>query len=107
MNNQINHLERETYWGNVNPIGIRSCYDEGKRAAETLLMDMTRNKANPLNVGISRLFNTYGPFMDPKDGRVISNLIIQGVWAVSFFVLFFFLLLIIITTRVQLSKDNP
>lgn len=69
--------EKESYWGNVNPIGIRSCYDEGKRAAETLLMDMHR-APKPLNVGVARLFNTYGPFMDPKDGRVISNLIIQA-----------------------------
>lgn len=62
----------------MNPIGIRSCYDEGKRAAETLLMDMHRAKAHPLNVCIARLFNTYGPHMDPKDGRVISNLIMQA-----------------------------
>lgn len=73
------HPQKETYWGNVNPIGLRSCYDEGKRAAETLLMDMHRAKAKPLNVGIARLFNTYGPFMDPNDGRVISNLIIQAI----------------------------
>jgi UDP-glucuronate decarboxylase len=71
------HPQRETYWGHVNPIGIRSCYDEGKRAAETLLMDMHR--ASPsLNIGIARLFNTYGPHMDPKDGRVVSNLILQA-----------------------------
>lgn len=72
----LEHPQKETYWGNVNPIGIRSCYDEGKRAAETLLMDM--NRAGRLNVGIARLFNTYGPHMDPKDGRVVSNLILQA-----------------------------
>ena len=73
----LEHPQRETYWGHVNPIGIRSCYDEGKRAAETLMMDMHR--ATPsLNMCIARLFNTYGPHMDPKDGRVISNLILQA-----------------------------
>ncbi len=74
----LQHPQKESYWGNVNPIGIRSCYDEGKRAAETLLMDMHRAKTSPLNVCIARLFNTYGPHMDPKDGRVVSNLILQA-----------------------------
>jgi UDP-glucuronate decarboxylase len=74
----LQHPQKESYWGNVNPIGIRSCYDEGKRATETLLMDMHRAKSAPLNVCIARLFNTYGPHMDPKDGRVVSNLILQA-----------------------------
>lgn len=70
------HPQVESYWGNVNPIGIRSCYDEGKRAAESLLMSMYHSAG--LNVCITRLFNTYGPHMDPKDGRVISNFINQA-----------------------------
>jgi len=69
------HPQTESYWGNVNPIGARACYDEGKRAAECLLMDF--NKRNKHPVKIARIFNTYGPFMDPKDGRVISNFIMQ------------------------------
>ncbi len=66
----------ESYWGNVNPIGIRSCYDEGKRAAETILMDYYRGKKLPIR--IVRIFNTYGPNMDPQDGRVVSNFITQA-----------------------------
>lgn len=67
--------QREEYWGNVNPIGIRSCYDEGKRVAETLMMEYHRN--HNVNIRIARIFNTYGPNMDPKDGRVVSNFINQ------------------------------
>ena len=66
----------ESYWGNVNPVGIRSCYDEGKRAAETLLYDLHRTAG--LNVKIVRIFNTYGPRMDKEDGRVVSNFIVQA-----------------------------
>ncbi len=66
----------ESYWGNVNPIGIRSCYDEGKRCAETLFMDYHRMDA--VNVRVIRIFNTYGPRMHPFDGRVVSNFIIQA-----------------------------
>ncbi len=71
------HPQKETYWGNVNPIGIRACYDEGKRGAEALLMDYFRASGNP--VKIVRIFNTYGPHMDPEDGRVISNFINQAI----------------------------
>ena len=70
------HPQLETYWGNVNPIGIRSCYDEGKRCAETLMMDYHRQYG--LQTRIVRIFNTYGPNMDPNDGRVVSNFIIQA-----------------------------
>lgn len=70
------HPQVETYWGNVNPIGIRSCYDEGKRAAETLCMDYYRQ--NGVRVKIIRIFNTYGPRMNPFDGRVVSNFIVQA-----------------------------
>jgi len=70
------HPQRETYWGRVNPIGIRSCYDEGKRVAETLTMDYHRQ--NGVDVRIARIFNTYGPRMQPDDGRVVSNFIIQA-----------------------------
>ena len=70
------HPQRETYWGNVNPIGIRSCYDEGKRVAETLSMDYHRQ--NGVDVRIVRIFNTYGPRMHPNDGRVLSNFIVQA-----------------------------
>lgn len=66
----------ESYWGNVNPIGIRSCYDEGKRAAETLFMDYHRQ--NQVRIKIVRIFNTYGPRMNPADGRVVSNFIVQA-----------------------------
>lgn len=68
--------QKETYWGNVNPIGIRSCYDEGKRAAETLCFDYKRQYG--LDVRINRIFNTYGPNMSPDDGRVVSNFIVQA-----------------------------
>lgn len=70
------HPQKEGYWGNVNPIGVRACYDEGKRAAEALLFDYHRSYKHPIK--IARIFNTYGPHMDPKDGRVISNFIIQA-----------------------------
>jgi UDP-glucuronate decarboxylase len=72
----LQHPQREEYWGNVNPIGIRSCYDEGKRAAETLVMDYHRQ--NNVDVRIIRIFNTYGPFMNENDGRVVSNFIVQA-----------------------------
>lgn len=74
--NPLVHPQKETYWGNVNPIGIRSCYDEGKRAAETLMSDY--HKQYGVDVRIIRIFNTYGPNMDPKDGRVVSNCIMQA-----------------------------
>ena len=70
------HPQVESYWGNVNPIGIRSCYDEGKRCAETLMMDYHRQ--NGVDTRIVRIFNTYGPNMDPYDGRVVSNCIVQA-----------------------------
>jgi UDP-glucuronate decarboxylase len=70
------HPQVESYWGNVNPIGIRSCYDEGKRAAETLCMDYYRQ--HRIRIKIIRIFNTYGPRMDINDGRVVSNFIIQA-----------------------------
>lgn len=70
------HPQVESYWGNVNPIGIRSCYDEGKRAAETLFMDYHRQ--NGVRIKIIRIFNTYGPRMNPTDGRVVSNFIVQA-----------------------------
>jgi UDP-glucuronate decarboxylase len=70
------HPQRENYWGNVNPIGIRSCYDEGKRCAETLFMDYHR--MNNVKIKIVRIFNTYGPRMHPNDGRVVSNFIVQA-----------------------------
>src|SRR3989344_6234585 len=70
------HPQRETYWGNTNPIGIRSCYDEGKRVAETLFFDYHRQ--NKVDIRIVRIFNTYGPNMATNDGRVISNFIIQA-----------------------------
>lgn len=70
------HPQIESYWGNVNPIGIRSCYDEGKRAAETLFMDYHRQ--NKVRIKIIRIFNTYGPRMNPVDGRVVSNFIVQA-----------------------------
>ena len=68
--------QKEDYWGNVNPIGIRSCYDEGKRAAETLFFDYYRQYE--INIKVCRIFNTYGPYMAQNDGRVISNFIIQA-----------------------------
>lgn len=70
------HPQVESYWGNVNPIGIRSCYDEGKRCAETMMMDYHRQYG--VKIKIVRIFNTYGPLMLPNDGRVVSNFIIQG-----------------------------
>ncbi len=70
------HPQPEEYWGNVNPIGIRSCYDEGKRCAETLFMDYHRQ--NGVKIKIIRIFNTYGPRMNPNDGRVVSNFIVQA-----------------------------
>ncbi len=75
--NPLVHPQTEKYWGNVNPIGIRSCYDEGKRCAETLMMDYHRQYG--VNTRIIRIFNTYGPNMDPKDGRVVSNCIMQAI----------------------------
>lgn len=70
------HPQTETYWGNVNCIGIRSCYDEGKRCAETLFFDYYRQ--HKLNIRVVRIFNTYGPRMHPNDGRVVSNFILQA-----------------------------
>jgi UDP-glucuronate decarboxylase len=70
------HPQKESYWGNVNPIGIRSCYDEGKRCAETLFFDYWRQHRVPIKV--ARIFNTYGPRMHPNDGRVVSNFIVQA-----------------------------
>lgn len=70
------HPQTEDYWGNVNPIGIRSCYDEGKRCAETLFFDYYRQ--HNLKIKVARIFNTYGPNMHPSDGRVVSNFIIQA-----------------------------
>lgn len=70
------HPQVETYWGNVNPIGERSCYDEGKRCAETLFFDY--HKQNNVDIKIIRIFNTYGPKMHPNDGRVVSNFIVQA-----------------------------
>jgi UDP-glucuronate decarboxylase len=70
------HPQREDYWGHVNPVGIRSCYDEGKRCAETLFFDYWRQ--HKLRIKILRIFNTYGPHMHPDDGRVVSNFIVQA-----------------------------
>lgn len=70
------HPQTEDYWGNVNPIGIRSCYDEGKRCAETLFFDYYRQ--HQLQIKVARIFNTYGPRMHPNDGRVVSNFIVQA-----------------------------
>jgi len=72
----IEHPQRESYWGHVNPVGIRSCYDEGKRVAETLMMDYHRQ--NAVDIRIVRIFNTYGPRMSVQDGRVVSNFIVQA-----------------------------
>ncbi|RYZ58987.1 MAG: SDR family oxidoreductase [Proteobacteria bacterium] len=72
----LEHPQTEAYWGNVNPIGIRSCYDEGKRAAETLCMDYHR--MHGVDIRLIRIFNTYGPRMDANDGRVVSNFIVQA-----------------------------
>ena len=70
------HPQKESYWGNVNPIGPRSCYDEGKRCAETLFFDYYRQHC--LDIKVIRIFNTYGPRMHPEDGRVVSNFIMQA-----------------------------
>jgi UDP-glucuronate decarboxylase len=70
------HPQTEDYWGNVNPIGVRSCYDEGKRCAETLFFDYHRQ--HQLAIKVARIFNTYGPRMHPKDGRVVSNFVVQA-----------------------------
>ena len=71
------HPQPESYWGNVNPHGMRSCYDEGKRAAESIFFDFHRQFQLPIKV--VRIFNTFGPFMNPKDGRVVSNFIMQAI----------------------------
>jgi UDP-glucuronate decarboxylase len=71
------HPQPESYWGNVNPIGVRSCYDEGKRCAETLFFDYWRQ--HDLKIKVVRIFNTYGPRMHPNDGRVVSNFIVQAI----------------------------
>jgi UDP-glucuronate decarboxylase len=70
------HPQTESYWGNVNPIGFRSCYDEGKRCAETLFFDYHRQ--HKLRIKVARIFNTYGPRMHPNDGRVVSNFVVQA-----------------------------
>src|SRR5690606_11713774 len=70
------HPQREDYWGNVNPIGVRSCYDEGKRCAETLFFDYHRQHG--VDIRVVRIFNTYGPRMLADDGRVVSNLVVQA-----------------------------
>lgn len=75
------HPQTESYWGNVNPIGIRSCYDEGKRVAETLFFDYHRQ--NNVDIRVMRIFNTYGPRMHPNDGRVVSNFIVQALKGVD------------------------
>jgi UDP-glucuronate decarboxylase len=75
------HPQQESYWGNVNPIGIRSCYDEGKRVAETLFFDYHR--MNKVDIRVMRIFNTYGPRMHPNDGRVVSNFIVQALKGVD------------------------
>jgi UDP-glucuronate decarboxylase len=70
------HPQTESYWGNVNPVGVRSCYDEGKRAAETLFFDYARSHG--VQIRVARIFNTYGPRMRPDDGRVVSNFVVQA-----------------------------
>jgi UDP-glucuronate decarboxylase len=75
------HPQREAYWGNVNPVGVRSCYDEGKRCAETLFFDYHRQHG--LDVKVARIFNTYGPRMQPDDGRVVSTFIMQALSGVD------------------------
>jgi UDP-glucuronate decarboxylase len=74
--NPSQHPQTESYWGNVNPIGLRSCYDEGKRCAETLFFDYHRQ--HKLKIKVARIFNTYGPRMHPNDGRVVSNFVVQA-----------------------------
>ena len=71
------HPQVESYWGNVNPVGLRSCYDEGKRCAETLFFDYKRQ--HKIDIKVARIFNTYGPRMHPNDGRVVSNFIVQAI----------------------------
>src|SRR6185295_19311331 len=73
---QAVHPQTESYWGNVNPVGTRACYDEGKRCAETLFFDYYRQ--HRLRIKVARIFNTYGPRMHPNDGRVVSNFIVQA-----------------------------
>ena len=75
--NPLVHPQKEEYWGNVNPIGIRACYDEGKRAAETICFDYIRR--DNVDIRVPRIFNTYGPYMDENDGRVVSNFIVQAI----------------------------
>ncbi len=75
--NPLEHPQKESYWGNVNTIGIRSCYDEGKRVAETLCFDYHRT--NKVDIRVIRIFNTYGPRMIPDDGRVVTNFIVQAI----------------------------
>jgi len=70
------HPQQESYWGHVNPVGVRSCYDEGKRCAETLFFDYHRQ--HNLEIKVGRIFNTYGPRMHPNDGRVVSNFVVQA-----------------------------
>jgi len=79
------HPQKETYWGRVNPIGVRSCYDEGKRCAETLFFDYYRQ--NRTDIKVARIFNTYGPRMHANDGRVVSNFIVQALrgWPITIF----------------------
>ena len=72
----VEHPQTESYWGNVNPVGVRACYDEGKRCAETLFLDYHRQHGLPIK--ILRIFNTYGPRMHPNDGRVVSNFVVQA-----------------------------
>ncbi|KAL1340153.1 hypothetical protein AAHE18_U096500 [Arachis hypogaea] len=72
------HPQPETYWGNVNPNGVRSCYDEGKRMAETLMFDY--HWQHGIEIRVARIFNTYGPRMNIDDGRVVSNFIAQAIW---------------------------
>jgi UDP-glucuronate decarboxylase len=72
----VEHPQLESYWGNVNPIGVRSCYDEGKRCAESLFFDYYRQ--HRVDIRVARIFNTYGPRMDPRDGRVVSNFVVQA-----------------------------
>ncbi len=74
----LEHPQKETYWGNVNPIGIRACYDEGKRVAETLFFDY--NRCYNIDIKVARIFNTYGPYMHQNDGRVVSNFIVQALY---------------------------
>jgi UDP-glucuronate decarboxylase len=78
----LQHPQTEEYWGNVNPIGLRSCYDEGKRLAETLMMDYHRQ--NSVDIRIARIFNTYGPRMVENDGRVVSNFVVQALRGEAF-----------------------